>query len=92
MPVPLVAAALSEGAADRGLLLRRMQSLVSQLEAIDAVLRLHPDGLPATLEEGLTSLAGRALVQTVGAISPTAGAEALLAFYAAPVLQRLELG
>jgi glycerol-3-phosphate O-acyltransferase len=83
LPVPLVAKALGEGAASKEELLQRVEALVGQLTAAGAVLKLPPQGLAVTLEEGLTPLVKRGLV-TEG-LQPVAGEQALLAFYAASV-------
>jgi glycerol-3-phosphate O-acyltransferase len=83
LPVPLVAKALGDGAASRDDLLARVEALVDRLNAVGAVLKLPPQGLAVTLEEGLTPLVKRGLV-TEG-LQPVAGNQALLAFYAASV-------
>lgn len=88
-PVPLVAAALMAGPADRAALLAETQALADRLRAADAVLRLPPQGIGATLDEGLTPLLARGLVGED--LRPAPGARAVLDFYAAPVLQRLEI-
>ncbi len=83
LPVPLVAAALGEGAANRDELLARVQALVARLEAAGAVLKLPPQGMERTLEEGLAPLVARGLVTRE--LQPVAAEKALLAFYAASV-------
>jgi len=87
LPVPLIAAALAEAPADRAALAEVVAGLIAQLEAAGAVMKLPPQGLEVTLDEGLGPLIAR------GAVGPdlqaVPGAEALLAFYAAPVRQRL---
>jgi glycerol-3-phosphate O-acyltransferase len=89
LAVPLVAAALQSQPADRTALADRLADLVAQLRAQGAVLKLPPQGLAQTLDEGLRQLVGRGLV---GAdLRPRADAASVLAFYAAPVWQRLEL-
>lgn len=88
-PVPLVAAALMAGPADRAALLAETQALADRLRAADAVLRLPPQGIGATLDEGLTPLLARGLVGED--LRPAPGARPVLDFYAAPVLQRLEI-
>ncbi len=89
LPVPLVAAALAEGPADRAELGRIADRLLAELAAVGAVLKLAPDGLPATLAEGLAPLLARGLL---GAdLRPTDTGAAVLAFYAGPVRQRLGL-
>jgi glycerol-3-phosphate O-acyltransferase len=83
LPVPLVAKALGDGAASRDELLARVEALVDRLNAVGAVLKLPPQGLAVTLEEGLTPLVKRGLVTE--SLQPVAGNQALLAFYAASV-------
>jgi glycerol-3-phosphate O-acyltransferase len=92
VPVPLVAAALAEGAAPRAEILARMDRLAQRLQAAGVVLRIHPDGLAATLDEALAALSARGLLAQGAQIAPAEGAGALLAFYAAPVLQQAETG
>lgn len=83
LPVPLIAAALGQGAASREELLARVQTLVERLQASGAVLRLPPEGLNATLEEGLAPLIARGIIGTD--LHPIAAQADLLAFYAASV-------
>lgn len=83
LPVPLVAKALGDGVASRDELLARVAALVERLKAAGAVLKLPPQGLAVTLDEGLTPLVKRGLV-TEG-LQPVASNQALLAFYAASV-------
>ena len=83
LPVPLVAAALGNGAASRDELLGRVTALVARLETAGAVLRLAPQGLAQTLDEGLAPLIGRGLVRAD--LTPEPQEAALLAFYAASV-------
>lgn len=83
LPVPLVAKALGEGAASREELTGRVEGLIARLTAAGAVLKLPPQGLEVTVEEGLTPLMRRGLV-TYG-LQPVASEQALLAFYAASV-------
>ncbi len=88
LPVPLVAAALREGPATRDALTSTVAGLLVRLEAAGAVMKLPPAGLAATVEEGLAPLIGRGLI---GAdLRPAEGAQPILDFYAAPVLQRLD--
>ena len=86
LPVPLVAAALGAGAASRQALQDRVAALTARLTAGGAVLKLPPQGVEAVLSEGLGPLIARGLV-TEG-LQVVAGQEAVLAFYAASVLQR----
>ncbi|MDB5660210.1 MAG: glycerol-3-phosphate acyltransferase [Cypionkella sp.] len=88
LPVPLVAAALTQNPADRAALLEGMIALQARLNAHGAVLKLSPQGVQATLDEGLEPLLHRRLIDENLAI--TAGSATLIAFYAASVLQRLE--
>lgn len=90
LPVPLVAAALAEGPADRAELGRIADRLLAELAVAGAVLKLAPDGLQATLSEGLAPLLARGLLGED--LQPTATGRAVLAFYAAPVRQRLGQG
>jgi glycerol-3-phosphate O-acyltransferase len=83
LPVPLVARALGEGVASRDELSGRVEGLIARLAAAGAVLKLPPQGLAATVEEGLTPLIRRGMV-TEG-LQPVASERALLAFYAASV-------
>jgi glycerol-3-phosphate O-acyltransferase len=83
LPVPLVARALGEGVASRAELAARVEALIGQLQAAGAVLKLPPQGLEAVLDEGLTPLQRRGLVNA--ALQPVAEERALLAFYAASV-------
>ena len=83
LPVPLVAAALGQGAASRADLLARMEARVARLQAAGAVLKLPPQGVAAALEEGLAPLIRRGIVTE--ALQPVPSEVALLAFYAASV-------
>lgn len=80
LPVPLVAAALGQGAASRDELAQRVQALVARLAAAGAVLKLPPQGVEQVLEEGLVPLIARGLVTKD--LQPAPGEAALLAFYA----------
>lgn len=83
LPVPLVAKALGEGAASRDELVARVEALIARLREAEAVLKLPPQGLAVTVEEGLTPLIRRGLVRED--LQPVAEGRALLAFYAASV-------
>jgi glycerol-3-phosphate O-acyltransferase len=83
LPVPLVAKALGDGVASRDELMARVEALVERLTAAGAVLKLPPQGLAVTLDEGLTPLVKRGLV-TEG-LQPVASNRELLEFYAASV-------
>lgn len=86
-PVPLVAAALDAAPAGPAALEAAVGQLAGALESRGAVLRLPPQGLAATVAEGLVPLQKRGLVGDD--LRPTAGSAAVVAFYAAPVRQRL---
>ena len=83
LPVPLVAAALGDGATSRDELRARVQTLIAQLVAAGAVMKLPPQGIEATLTEGLATLIARGLVTTD--LQPVASERAVLRFYAASV-------
>lgn len=87
LPVPLVAKALGEGVASRQELGARVEALIGRLTEAGAVLKLPPQGVQAVLAEGLAPLIRRGLVSAD--LQPVAAERALLAFYAAPVDQRL---
>lgn len=90
LPTPLVAAALLGGAMDRTALALRLTELQAELVAVDAVLKLPPQGGDRTMAEGLAPLLARGLVvETDGIFTTAPEAAALMAFYAAPVLQVL---
>jgi glycerol-3-phosphate O-acyltransferase len=83
LPVPLVAKAVGEGVASREELTERVAARIAQLQAAGAVLKLPPQGLAATVEEGLAPLIRRGLV--TDGLQPVARERALLDFYAASV-------
>jgi len=89
LPVPLVAAALVAGPVPRAALEGAIAGLVTRLEAAGALLHLPADALA----RGLRVLEARGIVREgpkgLEAAPDKAG---LLAFYAAGVLQRLEIG
>ena len=89
LPVPLVAAALEAGPDSPQALRAEVRRLADALAAKDAVLRLHPQGLEPTVEEALRHLQGRGMVGADLAVQEAK--RGLLAFYAAPVRQRLEV-
>ena len=83
LPVPLVAAALGDGATSREDLQMRVEALIARLAAGGAVLKLPPQGIEATVAEGLTPLIARGIV---GAdLQPVPAERDLLRFYAASV-------
>jgi len=88
LAVPLIAAALQDAPADRAALLARITQMTACLQAGGAVLKLPPQGLDAVLTEGLEPLIKRGLIGTD--LRPSPGSQPLLAFYAAPVQQRLQ--
>ena len=87
LPVPLVAAALTEHPSDRVALGRVVERLHQELAAAGAVLKLAPQGQDATLREGLAPLLARGILDDDLRASPEGAA--ILRFYAAPVWQRL---
>ncbi|MBC7737127.1 MAG: glycerol-3-phosphate acyltransferase, partial [Candidatus Saccharibacteria bacterium] len=88
VPVPLVAAALLNGASDLACLVAEVQALGQALLAGGAVLKLAPLGVEATVAEGLAVLQGRNLVGADYRVTP--GSQPLLDFYAASILQLLQ--
>jgi glycerol-3-phosphate O-acyltransferase len=90
LPVPLVAAAVSPGPLPTAALEARVGSLIGRLRRAQAVLHLPDGGPAATAALGLgTLLQRRILTERDGMLAPLPGTGALLAFQAAPVLQRL---
>ncbi len=88
VPVPLVAMALQRGARGEAEVLALATQLADQLLAAGAVLKLAPQGMAATVREAGEQLMRRGLI---GAdFVPLAGVDAVLAFYAAALEQRLE--
>jgi glycerol-3-phosphate O-acyltransferase len=83
LPVPLVAAALGNGASSREELQARIEALTQRLSAEGAVLKLPPQGIGAVLDEGLAPLIERGLVSAE--LQPQPGQEAVLSFYAASI-------
>jgi glycerol-3-phosphate O-acyltransferase len=93
LPVPLVAAAVLGGVADRVDLLERMTQISGQLSGLGAVLKLPPQGLEAALSEGLAPLLARGIVgEGTDGLRVLPERDALLQFYAAPVQQVLSIG
>ncbi|MDP2739053.1 MAG: hypothetical protein Q8O82_10245 [Pseudorhodobacter sp.] len=93
LPVPLVAAVVAGGPVLRSDIGLRLAELVKRLESLGAVLKLPPGGVQAALDDGLRTLTARGILRDgpLG-LEPDPASAALLAFYAAPVLQRLEAG
>lgn len=89
LPVPLVAAALEAGVSSRDALEAEVRRLADALAVREAVLRLHPQGLEATVEEALLHMRRRGLVGDDLVLRDEK--RGLVAFYAASVRQRLEL-
>lgn len=79
LAVPLVAASVAMGAP--------VADLVARLEAAGAVMRLAPGGVMQAEAEGRMMLRLRGVLDDAGTV--VAGMQDLLAFYAAPVRQRL---
>jgi len=91
LPVPLVAAALVEGPVPRAALPARIEALLARLNDLGAELQLPDGGAAAAMAEGLRALITRDIVEDSGGALRCLPAKApLLAFYAAPVVQRLE--
>ena len=87
VPVPLVAAALRQSPANRAALTVAVAALIAELERGGAVLKLPPQGVEATVAEGLETLVARRLVGPD--LRPTAQSQPILDFYSAAILQRL---
>jgi glycerol-3-phosphate O-acyltransferase len=87
VPVPLVAAALQRGAASRAALTDGVRALMADLTAVGAVFKLAPSGLEATIEEGLAVLMARGLIDRD--LRPKPGAQGILDYYSASIVQRL---
>jgi glycerol-3-phosphate O-acyltransferase len=86
LPVPLVAAAIANGATREGLLMMA-GSMADRLTLQGAVLKLPPQGLADAVTEGLRPLVDRGIVDAdLRILRPE-----LLAFYAAPVQQRVRI-
>jgi glycerol-3-phosphate O-acyltransferase len=90
LPVPLVAAALSDGPVLRADLHMQIERLIQKLIANDAVLRLPPQGMAQTMREGLEPLLARGVVEETveGFVIKTPD---IVGFYAASVLQRVRI-
>ena len=89
VPVCLVAAAVMQEPADRNTLLDNMTRLAADLAARGSDLKLSPQGMQATLDEGLAMLIARRIV--TADLHSVAAQRGLLQFYAASVQQRLGL-
>lgn len=88
LPVPLMAAALTQGPLSRAALIKSAEGLVQALQAKGAVLRLGPVDDWAT--DGLAPLLARGFaVEVDGALVVTEWGRPIIAFYAAPVWQAL---
>lgn len=79
LPVPLVAAALIEGLP--------VADLITRLSALGAVLKLPPGGATVAEADGRAMLQQRGILDISGQLRPEMAD--LLAFYAAPVQQKL---
>lgn len=86
LPVPLVAAAVLRG----GPLESTCAALADQLAAAGAELKLAPQGMAATVAEGLSLLKARGILGADG--QPVGSRRTVLLYYAASVQQRLEAG
>ena len=89
LPVPLVAAVLAEGGVTRVDLEPRVAAMIERLNAAGAVVKLPPQGVAATVSEGLAPLIARGIVGED--LTPVPEKLPFLAFYAAPVQQALEI-
>ena len=90
LPVPLVAAALTEGPVPRAVLADRIGQMIAALTELGASLNLPDGGAAGTMSEGLRVLIARDIVQdSGGALRPVPEKAALLAFYAGSILQVL---
>ncbi len=89
LPVSLVAAAIGEGRGGQPELVARATAMAEQLAAMGAEMKLAPQGIEKTVEEGLNLLTARGIVGPD--LRPIAAQHQLLAFYAASVQQRLHL-
>ncbi len=87
VPVPLVAMALARGARSAAETLTAVEALAAELLAGGAVLKLAPQGMAASVREGLGSLMRRGLISAD--FQPTAGSQEVLDFYAAGIEQLL---
>lgn len=93
LPVPLVAAAIGESGIARADLPHQVAALARDLDALGAELVLPTGGLPTACEDGLRALLKRdVLTERDGILTAAPNKEALLAFYGAAVVQRLEAG
>lgn len=86
LPVPLVAAAVMAGPADRPALLAEVTRLARNLADAGATLRLNPAGMEATLDEGIAHLRQRGILRADLTAAPEK--QALLAFYGASLRER----
>jgi len=93
LPVPLVAAAMVDGPVSRAELSAKVAAIVARLQAMGAVLKLPPAGTEAAIAEGLRALLARGMVQDSPAgLAVVPDKDSLLQFYAASVVQRIEVG
>jgi glycerol-3-phosphate O-acyltransferase len=88
LPVPLIAAALTEKPQSHQELSEAVTRLCQALETAGATLKLAPQGLEATISEGLLPLVKRGLVLENLQIAP--GSESIVAYYSAAVFQALK--
>lgn len=89
LPVPLVAAALREGALTPGAVQRRVEEMVAELTARGVPLELPAGGVSEAVGEGLTALLARGIVADLNGLRIASGKEALCAYQAGPVEQHL---
>ena len=90
VPVPLVAAAVGDGAGGLAGLTARVEALARQLQALGAEMKLAPQGMTATVQEGVTALTKRGIL--AADLTPIEAQRRFLQFYAASVQQRLTHG
>ncbi|MCF1709176.1 1-acyl-sn-glycerol-3-phosphate acyltransferase [Tabrizicola sp. J26] len=91
LPVPLVAAAIGTSPVPRAELPGRVADIVERLEAAGQPLELPEGGALGAIVEGLGALIQRDMIlELENALCPAPGKEALLAYYASPILQMLE--
>jgi glycerol-3-phosphate O-acyltransferase len=83
LPVPLIAAALGDGVPSHDALRQRVEALIARLVTAGAVLKLPPQGIETTLDEGLAPLIARGLVSAD--LQPVVSEREVLRFYAASV-------
>lgn len=89
LPVPLVAAAIRAGARDTASVTAAVETMVGLLKAREVPVELPEGGIPAAVQEGITTLLARGILADLGGFRVASGKEALCAFQAGPVEQHL---